>query len=354
MAHIEPRPDRLLLANVIRHPDRLASMTAQDVSRVLDAAYEARLLGWALAGVDAAGAADVYPDWLRDRILDYRALGRDAERAIRWEIDRLHRAFDDAGVTWLLLKGAAYVAAGLAPGRARQVADIDVLVPEAQLPEAERRLRDRGWNPAELDPYDERYYREWMHELPPFIHQDRGSVVDLHHAILPKTSRLTPSSERLIERAMVVGADRVLCPSHMILHAAAHLFHDGEVAGAIRDLVDIDALVRHFDAEPGFWQDWLTEAPRLGLVRPAYYALRYARQLVGTPVPGDVTSAMTPWGPSASVRALMDRLVTRAISGSAGRLSSASVFGLYVRSHWLRMPAPLLIRHLSRKAMRRA
>ena len=66
------------------------------------------------------------------------------------------------------------------------------------------------------------------------------------------------------------------CPSHMVLHAAAHLFHDGEIAGAIRDLVDLDSLLRYFGDDPKFWGDLMGGASTLGLTRPAYYALRYA------------------------------------------------------------------------------
>jgi hypothetical protein len=47
----------------------------------------------------------------------------------------------------------------------------------------------------------------------------------------------------------------------------------------------------------------------------------------------------------------MDRLVARTLtSGADGGKWAASA--LYVRSHWLRMPPALLVRHLLRKAAR--
>ena len=87
------------------------------------------------------------------------------------------------GQRWLLLKGGGYVAAGLPPGTGRRVADIDVLVPRADLARVEQLLRDHGWEFPDLDPYDERYYREWMHELPPLIQRNKSI-----------TPRPTPSS----------------------------------------------------------------------------------------------------------------------------------------------------------------
>jgi hypothetical protein len=190
-----------------------------------------------------------------------------------------------------------------------------------------------------------------MHELPPMVHRDRRSIVDVHHGILPQTSRLKPSSERLLEHATPIGDGvRVLCPAHIVLHAAAHLFHDGEIAGAIRDLVDLDQLLRWFGRDEAFWRSFRRETRALDLARPAYYALRYARRWFGTPLPDDVIAEMAAWAPPAAVVRLMDTLVDRAVMGHAGRASSAAVFALYVRSHWLKMPPLQLVRHLIKKA----
>jgi hypothetical protein len=138
----------------------------------------------------------------------------------------------------------------------------------------------------------------------------------------------------------------------MVLHAAAHLFHDGEIAGAIRDLVDIDQLLRCFSRDGVFWDDLLNEARALRLTRPAYYAVKYARQWFGTPIPESVSLELNSWAPRAPVKQLMDALVERSIATTAGRSSSFAVFGLYVRSHWLRMPPWRVLTHLTRKAMR--
>jgi hypothetical protein len=355
MPRLAVAPDLQLLVRLLRTPHRLRALTPQQFSRAIDAADDARLLGWLLGQADAHHVPRDCPAWLGDRITTVRARVDEYERAVRWEIDRLNRAFSGVAFPWILLKGAAYVAAALPPGRGRQLADIDVLVPREHLAGAETALRAHGWEFGELDPYDRRYYLEWMHELPPMVHQDRRSIVDVHHAILPQTSRLSPSSTRLIERSRSIDGDvRVLCPAHMVLHAAAHLFHDGEIAGAVRDVVDLDGLLHTFGGIPGFWDDFVGEARVLELTRPAYYAVRYARRVLSTPVPPDVVNAIDAAAPPATMQWLMDALVETTLIAKSGGLSSAAGLALYIRSHWLRMPPLLLARHLVRKSLRRS
>ena len=350
MLPTDVEPDYSVLARILRDPDVLDRLTPNAFSRAIDAATAARLLGWFLERSRERGLPVSPPAWLADRLASAVAFAHSCELAVRWEIDRLRRAFLGTDQLWVLLKGGAYIAAGLAPGTGRRVADIDLLVPESDLASVEARLRDHGWDIIPLDAYDNRYYREWMHELPPMIHRERKSTVDVHHRILPRTSRLRPTSARLLERSQPVNGVRVLCPAHMILHAAAHMFHDGEIAGAIRDLVDLDQLLRHFGRNAEFWVDLEGEAAALGLTRPAFYALRYSRQWFDTPVPDALSERLSRWGPPAMVCTLMDRLVEEAIATAAGRGSSAAVFALYVRSHWLRMPPWQVARHLTRKA----
>ena len=345
-------PDLRLLVQVVRHPEHLRTISPEQFSGLIDVAQSARLLGWLIDQADIHRGPAQGPGWLSDRIITARARAREYERALRWEIDRLDRAFLGTGITWVLLKGAAYVAGALAPGRGRRVADIDVLVSEEHLAAAEAALRQHGWEVPALDAYTSQYYREWMHELPPMIHRERHSVVDLHHAILPRTSRLHPPTSRLLDHSILTDGDvRILCPVHMVLHAAAHLFHDGEITGAIRDLVDLDALLRGFGSRSEFWLNLVREAEALELTRPAYYALRHAHRLLGTPVATEAHAAMDRWKPMAPVTRLMDALVERTLLASAA--SSAAAFALYVRSHWLRMPPLLLAKHLLRKGVRR-
>jgi hypothetical protein len=140
----------------------------------------------------------------------------------------------------------------------------------------------------------------------------------------------------------------------MVLHSAVHLFFDGEFEHGLRDLVDLHRLLLHFGAQPGFWDELAARAAELELARPLFYALRYTRRLLHTPVPAPVLAAAAQGSPGRPLLALMDRLFERALlplhPSCDDRFSALARFLLYIRGNWLRMPPLLLARHLLHKA----
>nr|AHZ46184.1 hypothetical protein 4d10 [uncultured bacterium 14-4D] len=283
------------------------------------------------------------------------AIAVENQRALRWEVNRIQRALAKLDVPIILLKGAAYIFAGLPSSPGRVASDVDILVPKEHLADVEHTLIERGWATMKLDAYDQRYYRTWMHELPPLCHRDRDVVVDVHHNILPETGRLHPDPRELVKSSTSVDGERlrVLAPHDMVLHSAAHLFQDGELNGGLRDLVDLDSLLRHFGSGENFWDGLLSRAQTMDLERPLFYALRYCEQWLGTPLP-DTSALKRPRVPALTI---MDALTRRAVMPDGFRPHSLRTqlarWLLYVRSHWLRMPPVLLARHLLRKAWAR-
>ncbi|RXL80730.1 hypothetical protein EO238_31730, partial [Citrobacter sp. AAK_AS5] len=80
----------------------------------------------------------------------------------------------------VVLKGAAYAMARLPVADGRIFGDVDILVPHETLADVESALMLAGWASIHRDPYDQRYYRMWMHEIPPMRHLHRGTVIDVH------------------------------------------------------------------------------------------------------------------------------------------------------------------------------
>lgn len=171
-------------------------------------------------------------------------------------------------------------------------------------------------------------------------------MIDVHHTILPLTARPTPDAGALIEDSVALGNGlRILSPPDMVVHAAAHLFADGDLAGGLRNLWDIDRLAREFGGQAGFWPRLQARAGRHGLAAATGRALRLAARLYGTPVdPGAAGPARWP------DRLFERRLLARDGWGRTTRPGLRLAF--YMRSHWLRMPPLMLARHLWTKARR--
>ena len=277
---------------------------------------------------------------------------------VRYEVGLIHEALAALDTPVVLLKGAAYVMAGLVPASGRMFSDIDIMVPKFDLHLADSQLTSYGWMDSKLDEYDQRYYRRWMHELPPKKHRERKTVLDVHHAILPETARIHPDSKKLFEKAVPVeGYDNlyVLAPEDMILHSIVHLFHDGEFEHGLRDLLDIQGLLGQFAVEDAFWKRLIERAEELELSRPLYYALVFLRELLAMEIPEDVFQRVAKVGsPGAPLKLLMHWLLARGLlpkhDSCRDSLSGFTDWLLYVRSHYLRMPTHLLIPHLFHKA----
>lgn len=319
-------------------------------------ARSANVLARLAMGLDELALLAQVPLAPRRHLEAARRVAQAQEEAVRREVRFIAKALEIARTSAVLLKGAGYLFAGLAAARGRLFSDIDILVPRGALPQVEAALMQRGWMTTHHDAYDQRYYRKWMHELPPMQHVTRQSVLDVHHTIVPLTGRLHPDASKLLQAARPVPGQpllRVLAPADMVLHSATHLFLNEEFSNGLRDLADLDSLLRQFGIEPGFWHELRERARELELERPLFYALRYARALLDSPA--EIRDFP---GPKEASLRLMDALFLRALQPAhptAGDgLTSLARLALYLRAHWLRMPPALLAYHLAVKAFRRS
>lgn len=343
----------------LRDPRSIAALDAKRITDLVARARAGSLLG-RIAARAGGTAADALPPRLR-AALDAPLTAAEAyHRMARFETDRIRRALAGLDHDIVLLKGSAYVLADLPAARGRSLSDVDILLPSERIGEAERMLREAGWEQGAATSYDEKYFREWMHELPPMRHRERQAVLDLHHTILPLTGRLKPDPKLLLADAVPIAGwpgVRVLAPVDMVLHSVVHHFQDGEFTHSLRELVDLDDLLRHFAARQGFWDGLVTRCEQLGFGRPTFYALRHAERVLGTPVPSHVTQALRRHAPPAPLLALMDTLISTCLL-STGRLprgmrEKTASQALYFRAQWLKMPPGLLAHHAFSKFVNR-
>lgn len=319
----------LLLVRALREPSSALALTGEEWNALVSMARAEQMIGTLAHRLNGLAL----PAPVERIMADARDQAAFVRRQALWEADRARAALSHLGVPVLLLKGTAYAAAGLAAGAGRSIGDLDILVPRAVLPQVEAALIGAGWEWVKSDPYDDHYYRHWMHELPPMIHRERDRMIDVHHTILPLTARQRPDAAALIaDRVELGGGLSILSPEDMVLHCVAHLLADGDLAGGLRNLWDLHCLLEEFGGN-GFDARLERRAALHGLERHLKRGKRLAEGV---------------YGAGGGLR-LSDRLYGRRLlarNGWGQETRKATRLAFYIRSHWLRMPPLMLARHL--------
>ncbi len=329
--------DARLLTEALTDPASTAALEEEGWTALIAMARAEQLMGSLAHRLDGLDLPEPVA-----RICKAARLSADhARRQALWEAEMTRRVLAPLEIPVVLLKGTAFVAAGLSAGVGRSIGDLDILVPREALADVEAALTGAGgWEWVKEDEYDDAYYRDHMHELPPLIHKDRDRMIDVHHTILPLTAGRTPDAAALLADSEVLeNGLRVLSPPDIICHAAAHLFADGDLAGGLRNLWDIDRLLRDFGEREGFWDTLEERAQRHQLAKPVSRALRLTEALYATPVAGHVVGRRRT-GDALYIRRLL------ACDGWGREIRKPLRLAFYIRSHWLRMPPLMLVRHL--------
>ena len=314
-----------LLVRALRDPASVTTLDATGWNGLIAAARAERLIGTLAFRLAEIAVPPAVQPILADARTD---AAREARQAL-WEADRAVQALRPLDVRVILLKGTAYAAAGLRAGEGRFIGDLDILVPRDRLAAVEQALIAAGWEWVKEDAYDDAYYRQWMHELPPMIHRTRDRMIDVHHTILPLTARPTPDAAALIADAEpIANGLYMLLAEDRVCHAAAHMLADGDLQGGLRNLWDIYGLLAECD--------------------PTLLGQRAARHGLSAHVQQARRMALALYGEGARL-SLWDRLVRARLLARDGwgrETRKALVFAFFLRSHWLRMPPLMLTRHL--------
>lgn len=344
------------LITALKAPPAMATFTLAQWDRIIPQARAAGLLGRLGALAEQHHLASNLPKPVWHALEAGLAFAKRQAVAVHHELNKLDAALAGLGIRVLVLKGAAYVAIHSPAAAGRMMTDIDILVAKHAIGNTEATLMLDGWFSSHHDAYDQRYYRQWMHEIPPMQHIRRGTILDVHHNLLPETARIQTHPDMIIAAAQPLpGMACLHVPSEpdLILHSATHLMHESEWDHGLRDLSDLYAMISSASAKHvDFWPQLARRAKDLNLERPLYLALSQLHRMFDLKIPALDMPRASRFGDC-----MILNLLTRALSGyhSASRqpLASFANFALFVRSHWLRMPLHLLIPHLLYKAFKR-
>jgi hypothetical protein len=356
-----PAPHARLLLSQLADPAGCAALDPSAWDLLVRSARSASLLGTLAARVEAAGIlgqiSEPVSGHLRAALAESLYLRQMSLRQLAVIAETLR----PLATPLIVLKGSAYILAGLHCAGGRLPRDVDLMVERHRLDEVERALLASGWRFSKTEEYDQRYYREWSHELPPMRSPALPLELDLHHTILPPIGRLKPDAARLVADSLPVPgtAFRVLRPADQFLHSVVHLFQDSYCVNKLRDLVDVDSLARDFAGQSGekFWHEVIESAAHHGLGRPLWYALTFSRAWLGTPVAEAVWNEVCRFRPPALPRSLFVSLAAQVLAPvhpdeEAGLVHRSAATALEFRALWLRMPPWLLAYHSASKLLR--
>ncbi|MFW6380387.1 MAG: nucleotidyltransferase family protein [Halorhodospira sp.] len=346
------------LSQGLAQPEALIGFPESLWTGILAVGRENLLLGALWHRAVSRGVEGQLPEWVAGHLWGAAMTAETNAAALEWELQQLDRGALRRFTAPVVLKGGAYLLAGLPNAAGRIVADIDLLVRRTEVERAESALLYEGWAGTHHDTYDQRYYRQWMHELPPLQHRKRGTTLDLHHNILPETFAVVVDPAPVLEHAVSApGLQwlRLPAPRHLVLHAIVHLFSETDWDRGLRDLYDIHSLLEHFgeqDGEP-FWEALLDEAAAmrlLWLVEPAVWC---CQRRFGTWVPASAAERLALSRPGLLGQYVVRPTFEHALNGHLSTTPKADALAralLLIRGHWLKMPPWLLARHLFYKA----
>jgi hypothetical protein len=257
----------------------------------------------------------------------------------------------------IFLKGAAYILSENVAGDGRIFSDIDILVKKDDLPDIEKRLQAFAWFPNAINDYDQKYYREWAHEIPPLVRAGRGTVVDIHHNLIPLISGKAPDISLFLEQLQQLDSGYYVLSAHaMTLHSIVHLFYQEEFIHGFRDMSDLHLLFsKNNDSpdSPDFYANLLTLAQNTRFCRELFYACRYLKSIFNTDIDENFLAELSVFAPAKPKLIVMDWLFFRVLlprhSLVNKEFTSTAHQVAFVRGHWLKMPFHILCLHTFNK-----
>ena len=240
----------------------------------------------------------------------------------------LLRAFEQAGVDAVVLKGLALIARFYRDPGLRPMADVDVLVPPSDVKRASELAVSLAWHPRY--PLTPAFLR--AKHAGPFDHPT-GVACDIHWRVFEEAGGDGADDDfRAAAEPVTFQGNRlrILSPTDQLLHVCGHAARWGEVP-AIRWVADAVVILRE---GPIDWQRFLVHAAQRRFILRMRQMLRYLRQALGVGIP--------PWVEAELARqpvSMLERLEYRVRNREHRLLGELPT---YVFNCWRGEPHPLL------------
>jgi hypothetical protein len=240
------------------------------------------------------------------------------------DLRRIDATLTAAGIPFLVLKGPV-LAASVYPDRAsRTMTDLDLLVPDEEMPRAIEVLATIGYRvPGQFAGTEMA-----AGDAPPLVHHEPGGLVlELHSMLdsLPEEraalAAVLPSARRVpVGHGLELPAlERAEFFAHVVTHVSKHHRFEGE----LRSLLDV-ALLLHADAPVLDWESLDVQWQQRGIADWISLTVTLAHLLLRSPLP-ELYRRRPPADEALSIAAEQlwvmqkDRLPTRVTYAVAGR-----------------------------------
>ena len=265
---LRPAPEFGLFCLALRDPQRpqdaealrRAIGAAPDWKAVIAGARRHRVAARILAGLLACGSAEI-PDSVIAALRRQAANAARRDLAQRAELGRLARAFADAGIRILALKGTALSAQLHGNAFPRGALDIDLLVDPVQFAQAHGVFAAAGYRSRHSvrSPRQTAAYHQAIKEVE-YIHTVTGGMVELHDRLTDNPTLLPCDFATLWSELAEVRVGNATVPTlafhrlalYLTVHGAHHSWERLQwlidLAAALRDLGAIEQALAMADA----------------------------------------------------------------------------------------------------------
>jgi len=273
----------------IADADAAASAPAQSAPQAWDAILDLALRHGVAPLLQRAlrsnGRLALLPQSVRTRLDEAsRAVALDNLRNYG-QFRRIATALTERGVPLIALKGLHLAELVYRDISLRPMADLDILVPHAQVDAAVAALAALDFELSNKAPggYDLS-----------LSHRSLGTLVEVHWTLATPEEPYTPPIEHIWRSAVTVRLGdaqvQVMSPEFLLLHVCTHLACHHLFAFDLRALCDIVEIVQaHPDLD---WDTVVDQGRRHGWERGVAAALRLARDHLGAAVPADALAAI--------------------------------------------------------------
>lgn len=297
-----------------------------------------------------AGVYNQFPEKIKHHLHSAFIKARRQAVQAKFEAHNLTEHLSHINIKPIFLKGVAYTLLENKASQGRTYSDMDVLVNKSDLKTIERKLTMYGWFAKKTDDYDEKYYREWAHEIPPLQQGSRGTIADVHHNLIPPISGRAPEISLFTQDLNLTNDGLTTLADHsLVLHSIIHLFFNEDFTNAFRDITDLNLLFTNKIDNDDFWLSLIKLSEDSGFTTELYFALRYCQKISNTQFPDSFIEKVNTFKPKALNLKFHDFIFSQVLYPNHSSLNTWKTTwgkGLATfRGHLLKMPLHILIYH---------